>query len=449
MKKIIVILLSPLFLLFLAEATRPADPPAELPESDSHESYSRKRDERLESSIVLVAVRNGKEHRQGSGFVAADGYLVTKGELVADAARSKNARVTIIGKAVPEREAEVESVSRPKLRGKPGGADLALLKFVPPAGSRIPEAVFNLEVRNLDEVYAWGYPLSVPGEDDPYRCVREENCSPPPRPLRTSGAVNSLFTLRGTPPPGGINAVSHGAQMDKGLYGGPLVNYAGEVVGVNFDVITEPGDAAAFSLAWPSRLAVEFLRENGVEPRLTPPGKTLPEDAPFPGGGRSRNQSAGKRDRLPPEKRLEGEGPAFRPEADPASGDPSRIRDLGSFRVEIPEDWSVLAEAEDAVFMGREDGAAYMGILSAENRGMDLRRVAEIYRGAARGGGIRKSPEAEIYRFAFRSNGKEAVGFVFSADEAGSDRHFVIYVEGNRTDPGVDFVLDSLKDLNG
>jgi S1-C subfamily serine protease len=445
MKKLIPLCLSLICAILQAPYAQAEELFTPIPDAFGYDSYSQKRDATLKPSMVLVLVVNDSkgEHHQGSGFIVGDGYVMTSGKLLSELPEKDKGRVLVTSEFLPVTEAKVKSYQCQACKGDLRGEDLGLLQFPPPGNTVLTPLVFSLALEKMDEVYAWGFPQTYSDDEDPYACVENDSCQEAPSILRNVGNVSSLFEQRkrGGSSDKNSQTISHLAPMEKGLYGGPLVNYSGQVVGMNVDKIRDDDDVlVAFNLAVPSSVIVEFLSSNGVTPLLAE-GQTFlsaendtPQSDPAPKTPKNTQPS-----KTP--KKTKGQTEPYTAEAS------TRIRDLGSFKVEVPDSWNVLVQDKDSIFLTTENGKSSIGLLVAENQGKNMRDIAEIYAAAADGSDVQKDSDMEIYTFHFNSDGKEAIGFVFRYPSQ-KNKHFVIYVAGDYTDPGVNQVLDSIYKYN-
>ncbi|HWT95469.1 MAG TPA: trypsin-like peptidase domain-containing protein [Solirubrobacteraceae bacterium] len=168
------------------------------------------------SSVAFITSTTGSGEATGSGFVvSADGYLVTNDHVVSDAAK-----VTVkIGSG-----AELTA----KVVGEDPSSDLALLKVDPGSQKLTALPVADSDgVRVGDEVYAIGSPYGLSS-------------------TLTVGVVSALG--RQIEAPNGYTidgAIQTDAALNPGNSGGPLLNAAGEVVGVNSQIETASGSSAS------------------------------------------------------------------------------------------------------------------------------------------------------------------------------------------------------------
>lgn len=174
----------------------------------------------LPSTVQIVAAFKGDEGgATGSGFVLdREGHVVTNNHVVASAA-AEDAKIVVIDHLGARHEASVV--------GRSPVYDLAVL-MVEGAKDLEPAALGSSEVLHVgDSVVAFGSPLGLS------QTVTSGIVSALDRPVTTSGEADNESSY--------INAVQTDAAINPGNSGGPLVNLAGEVVGVNSAIATTGG----------------------------------------------------------------------------------------------------------------------------------------------------------------------------------------------------------------
>lgn len=189
----------------------------------------------VEPSVVTISadVGDGDDAGEsiGSGIITtSDGEIVTNAHVVADASEI---RVRLFGETEP-REAKLLAIDI--------GNDLALLRI---AGSGFPAGRFAAPDSTSvgDEVVAIGFALDLDGQ-----------------PSVTLGIVSALDRTVVTAH-GALNGlIQTDAAISSGNSGGPLVNGAGEIVGINTLVVTGGAAAATnISLAISSTEALQVI----------------------------------------------------------------------------------------------------------------------------------------------------------------------------------------------
>ncbi|MBD3926453.1 trypsin-like peptidase domain-containing protein [Nocardioides cavernae] len=174
----------------------------------------------LPSTVQIVAELDGREGgATGSGFVLdREGHVVTNDHVVASAAED-DGPIVVIDHQGQRLEATVV--------GRSSVYDLAVLA-VEGGGKLEPAALGASQVLRVgDPVIAFGAPLGLS------QTVTSGIVSALNRPVTTSGQSEDNSSY--------INAVQTDAAINPGNSGGPLVNLAGEVVGVNSAIATNGG----------------------------------------------------------------------------------------------------------------------------------------------------------------------------------------------------------------
>jgi putative serine protease PepD len=168
-------------------------------------------------SVVSIEVTSAQGASTGSGVVLRqDGYILTNHHVVADAA-GPGATVTAL---FADGSQEVATIV-----GSTADYDLAVIK-VEVTGLTPLVLGDSDEVQVGDPVVAVGAPLGLAG-------------------TVTSGIVSALnrpvAAGEGTDTPAFIKAIQTDAAINPGNSGGPLVNAAGEVIGINSAIAQPPG----------------------------------------------------------------------------------------------------------------------------------------------------------------------------------------------------------------
>jgi len=193
-------------------------------------------------SVVALQWNGGREIKlesSGSGtIISADGFVVTNHHVAGRAAR--------IVCTLPTNE-EIPA----ELIGTDPMADIALLKLVPPSARTFPAARFGRSagLRRGDPVLAMGSPLSLS------QSVTRGIVSNPEMILPQT----SLGLLDGEDVGTIVRWIGHDAAIYPGNSGGPLVNLAGEIVGIN-EISFGLGGAIPVDLA---RQVVQDLQRDG------------------------------------------------------------------------------------------------------------------------------------------------------------------------------------------
>ncbi|KGM09184.1 S1C family serine protease, partial [Cellulomonas carbonis] len=166
-------------------------------------------------SVVSIEVAGAEGSGTGSGFVLReDGHILTNNHVVSAAADS--GRIVVVFADGSQADATVV--------GRTPEYDLAVIR-VDRTGLTPLALADSDEVVVGDPVVAIGAPLGLQGT------VTTGIVSALNRPVSAGNAVETAF----------INAIQTDAAINPGNSGGPLVNAAGEVVGINSAIAQAPG----------------------------------------------------------------------------------------------------------------------------------------------------------------------------------------------------------------
>lgn len=207
--------------------------------------------ENIEKACVFLVSTDGKTHiSTGSGFFVAPGYVVTNRHVVEKGAGK--AFVTSRSMGHPAM-AKVVAISRGK------NEDYALLAVDMPENSATTVLPFARNVEKTEKVGAWGYPDIVGKADPAYaRLLAGKDFSAVPELSYTEGVVSAV--LPRTP-----QIIVHTAPISPGNSGGPLVNEAGEVVGINTMITLDETSYRQASLALAAADLIRFLTAQGLK----------------------------------------------------------------------------------------------------------------------------------------------------------------------------------------
>src|SRR3954463_2416055 len=168
-------------------------------------------------SVVSLEVRAGGGGDTGSGFVIrSDGYVLTNNHVVASAV-SGNGTITVTFND--------GSTASGRVVGADPASDLAVVKV---GRTNLKPAALgsSASLRVGDPVVAIGSPLGLSGT------VTSGIVSALNRPVRTQQEQQNLFGNGGSGDATVINAIQTDAAINPGNSGGPLVDGAGQVVGI-------------------------------------------------------------------------------------------------------------------------------------------------------------------------------------------------------------------------
>jgi putative serine protease PepD len=178
---------------------------------------------RLLPSVVSVNVKGAQESDTGSGIVLrSDGYILTNNHVVAAAANGKGTVSAVF---------QDGSSASARIVGTDTLDDLAVIK-VNKTGLKAAVLGSDSDVKVGDPVLAVGSPLGLSGTvtsgivSSLNRPVVTSDDSQPANPFGGSGSAAAAN-------PTVIDAIQTDAAINPGNSGGPLVNGAGEVIGIN------------------------------------------------------------------------------------------------------------------------------------------------------------------------------------------------------------------------
>lgn len=210
-------------LIFCIPAAAQPEPPASVQEYAAVTAVQR--------SVVKILTLRGKDVGEGSGFFAGQpGQLITNVHVVDGATHCLVFVSSPDSSRVEIRQAKVERMDPQN--------DLAVLRV---AGDNLPPAipVAGADAMLMQDVVSIGYPGDI--DEDYAKSIIARRLRPgsaftePPvlaylLPHYTKGHIAKIVPGR----------LYHTAAIDRGNSGGPLVNKAGEIVGINRSATSDP-----------------------------------------------------------------------------------------------------------------------------------------------------------------------------------------------------------------
>ena len=218
----------------------------------------------MEKAVVYVLVDHGDSASMGTGFVVADGCVITNAHVV----EGKGTIILVNPFLKPERATLV----RMEHGGEPGENDFALLRFS--SMTSLPTLGFSARVNRMDRVSSWGFPLLVTQFDQSIEEILNGELKTAPPVVYTEGTVSAVVEKKGN------RNIIHTAAIAAGNSGGPLVNSRGEVVGINTWGYTEEDEGAFVNASLPADRIVDFLRRAGISPLVSGQGPILGKNQP-------------------------------------------------------------------------------------------------------------------------------------------------------------------------
>jgi S1-C subfamily serine protease len=172
---------------------------------------------RVGPAVVSIAIQTPNALAIGSGFVIdKDGDILTNNHVVAVATESPNSSIVVTFSN--------EATAKAQIVGRDPTSDLAVIK-VPNDQLTVAQLGDSSKVAVGDSVIAIGSPLGLQGT------VTAGIVSALDRPVRVTGDDGTTSYL---------NAIQTDAPINHGNSGGPLVNAAGAVIGINSAAAVDP-----------------------------------------------------------------------------------------------------------------------------------------------------------------------------------------------------------------
>jgi S1-C subfamily serine protease len=199
---------------------------------------------RVGPTVVSIAIQTPNEFAIGSGFVVdRDGDILTNNHVVAAAAESPNSSIVVTFSD--------EATAKAQIVGRDPTSDLAVIK-VPNDQLTVAQLGDSDKIAVGDPVIAIGSPLGLQGT------VTSGIVSALDRPVRVSGDDGSIAYL---------DAIQTDAPINHGNSGGPLVNAAGAVIGINSAAAVDPtvggGGAAANGIGY--AIPINYARDVALQ----------------------------------------------------------------------------------------------------------------------------------------------------------------------------------------
>lgn len=205
----------------------------------------------IENACVFIVCPDGNSSLStGTGFFVSPNHVVTNRHVV----QGGNGRAFItsktLGKPLPAR---VLATSSGKNR------DYALLQIegAPPPG--LQPLIFAKNAQKTQKVGAWGFPDLVGRNDPGYARLLKGDIESAPELSYSEGVISAVLNRN-------PEIIVHTAPISPGNSGGPLVNQAGEVVGINTMITLDESSYRQASLALASPDLLEFLATQGINP---------------------------------------------------------------------------------------------------------------------------------------------------------------------------------------
>ncbi|WP_428564696.1 MAG: trypsin-like peptidase domain-containing protein [Solidesulfovibrio sp. DCME] len=208
---------------------------------------------RLEAATVLILLAMGDNISMGTGFFVAPGVVATNRHVV-----GTQSQAFVIGKALAH-----PVVGRVIAASDAEGRDYALIRLDGPQPQAAPLPLCGT-VRKTDKVGTWGFPGAISLDDPQFKRLLEGEDAAVPEAVYSEGVV-SVVRDTVTPP-----EILHTAVLSPGNSGGPLVNAAGCVVGINTAIQADDESYRQTNVSLGIGDLAAFMRSQGLAPSFFP-----------------------------------------------------------------------------------------------------------------------------------------------------------------------------------
>ena len=219
----------------------PAQPVAAVPETPNGAFAAS--NEAIESATTLIIAGDA----MGTGFFVAPGIVLTNHHVV----ENNPDPVFLISRALGVTRGKVIAMTSEQDR------DYALIRVGDNGNLPTPLPLCG-GIRKTEKVGAWGFPALLSHDDPQFKALLQGDLRAVPEVIYSEGVVNVVY--ENMPP-----TIVHTAPISGGNSGGPLVNGAGCVVGVNTMVLSDSNSYRNAGVALSSKDLATFLWQHGVQ----------------------------------------------------------------------------------------------------------------------------------------------------------------------------------------
>ena len=199
--------------------------------------------------VFIVSANRAGQLSTGSGFFVTPEYVATNRHVVQNSrgkilVNSKSLGKPLLGSVVAIGEGQNE--------------DYAILRVTSQPAASLRPLNLSQTVKKTEKVGAWGYPDLV-GKNDPQylALLRQGNIKAAPELSYSEGVISAVLDRE-------PETIVHTAPISPGNSGGPLVNAAGEVVGINTMITLDEDSYRQASIALAASELKKFLAEHGI-----------------------------------------------------------------------------------------------------------------------------------------------------------------------------------------
>ncbi len=197
---------------------------------------------RVGPTVVSIAIQTPGALAIGSGFVIdTDGDILTNNHVIAPAVQTANSSIVVTFSN--------EATARAQIVGRDPTSDLAVIK-VPNDELTVAQLGDSDRIAVGDAVLAIGSPLGLQGT------VTAGIISALDRPVRVTGDDGTTSYL---------NAIQTDAPINHGNSGGPLVNSAGAVIGINSAAAVDPAGGGTTANGIGYAIPINYARDIALQ----------------------------------------------------------------------------------------------------------------------------------------------------------------------------------------
>jgi hypothetical protein len=208
--------------------------------------------DQAEAATVLVLALGPGSSGHGTGFFINDRQLLTNRHVVEDAMGPDGILAITsktLGQVVPVRVVASTAGT--------GLSDYAVLEITKSVSHG--KVKLQPQVQRRERVGTYGYPSLDVQNDPAMKALMNGDFSAAPEVVFSDGVISVIHRGQGTP-----SVINHTAAVSPGNSGGPLVNAAGEVLGINTKIRADRQSNRQVNMSLGADDIIQFLRSNGI-----------------------------------------------------------------------------------------------------------------------------------------------------------------------------------------